>query len=129
MNQPDQAVFDFINRLFMDAFAKGDFEGVAATYTEDARIMPPGLPTVRGREAIGQFWAGGAEAFGIKSVTLTTVELEVQGKTAHELGEWEIFGAGGPMDRGSYVVIWKQGQDGAWRWHWDIWNSDGAPQG
>ena len=128
MNQPNQAVFDEINRAFVGAFGRGDFQGVAAVYTEDARIMPPGMPTVVGREAIGQFWAGGAEAFGFKSVSLTTLELDVQGGTAHELGEWEISGAEGPMDRGSYVVIWKQGSDGAWRWHWDIWNSDGAPQ-
>ena len=128
MNQSDQAVFDDINRSFVEAFDRGDFEGVAAVYTEDARIMPPGMPTVQGREAIGQFWAGGAEAFGFKSVSLTTLELDVQGGTAQELGQWEIFGADGPMDRGSYVVVWKQGPDGAWRWHWDIWNSDGAPQ-
>ena len=129
MNQLDQAAIQEVNRSFVEAFGRGDFDAVAAAYTEDACLMPPGFPTVGGREAIGQFWAGGAEAMGLKAINLTTRELDIQGGTAQELGQYQIFGSEGLLDQGTYLVVWKQGSEGVWRLHWDIWNTDQAPPG
>ena len=44
------------NRRFAEAMAAGDAErATAEVYTREARIMPPGAPTITGREAIAQF--------------------------------------------------------------------------
>ena len=41
---------DAINEKFVSCFNSGDFEGVAALYHADCRLMPQGMPMVIGRE-------------------------------------------------------------------------------
>lgn len=38
------------------AFLRGNAEGVASIYTDDAEWMVPGAPPIKGREAITQAW-------------------------------------------------------------------------
>lgn len=121
------------NAGFSEAIGAGDAAGAAtAIYTEDAVIYPPGGEPVEGRDAIVEFWTGAAQQMSVTGVELTTVEVEPAGPNmAWEVGEFEIQGADGPLDQGSYVVVWKNTADG-WKWHRDIWNSDGqaaAPAG
>lgn len=113
---------DATNRRFMDAFNAGDIAGAAqGVYTKDARVLPPGGDTVQGRENIVQFWQGAAQALGITRVQLTTVELEIQGDSAYEIGRADLTVAGGKQSAvAKYVVVWKQ-ESGEWRWHIDIW--------
>ena len=40
------------NVKFMDAFAKGDAEGVGALYTSDCKIMPTGSDVVTGQQGM-----------------------------------------------------------------------------
>ena len=40
------------NVKFMDAFAKGDAEAVAALYTSDCKVMPTGSDVVDGQQGI-----------------------------------------------------------------------------
>ena len=118
-----RAEISAVNRRFTDGAGNSDIDAMGSVYTEDARIMPPGSPTIQGRDAIKQFWAGAAEALGITGVDLTTEVLDAHGDEAHELGAFTIHGADGVLDKGKYVVIWNKTSDG-WRWHWDIWNSN-----
>jgi len=109
---------------FVERFYAGDIAGAAEVYTEDARILPPGADMITGKPAIAEFWAGAAEAFGIKSITLETVVVEQQGAdSACEIGRFSLSGEEGMLDQGKYVVVWKRDADGEWRWDWDIWNS------
>jgi ketosteroid isomerase-like protein len=58
---------------------------------------------------------------GLKSVKLETVDLEIAGEMAHELGEAQLtLGSGTAAVK--YVVVWKKA-DGQWRLHRDIWNT------
>ena len=112
-----------MNRQFVQGAGSGNVEAMAAVYTEDAMILPPGTPTIQGRAAVQEFWAGAAAALGATAVDLSTQVLEVQDDTAREIGHFTIHGTEGVLDQGKYVVIWKNTDDG-WRWHWDIWNSN-----
>lgn len=118
------------NATFIESMNSGVVAGAArGIYTEDAVIYPPGAEPVTGREAIVEFWSGATEQFGMTGVELTTVEVEPAGPgMAWEVGEFEIQGADGPLDAGSYLVVWMDTADG-WKWHRDIWNSDGAVSG
>ena len=123
MTQSDaaKAAIDATNRRFETLFA-GDSPAAAAraTYTEGARVLPPDLPLVRGREAIAEFWTGAAQQLGATAVKLKTVELEVHGDSAHEVGTATLTLAGTEA-HAKYVVFWKQ-ESGEWRWDVDIWN-------
>lgn len=107
-------------------FAKADAAGVADLYTPQAMLLPTGSEVVQGRDAIQNFWQG-AMNMGIAEVHLRTLEVEEQGDTAVEMGNYVLNGANGsPIDQGKYIVVWKH-QGGSWKLHKDIWNSSLPP--
>ena len=113
---------------FMAAFNRGDAAGLADFYTENGQLLPTGSDFVTGKAAIQTFWQGAMD-MGIKTARLETVEAEGHGDTAIEIGKYTLSGeAGNVLDRGKYVVIWKQ-EGGQWKLHRDIWNSSLAPEG
>ena len=51
-----KAEIETANGKWVAFFNKGDFDGVASLYTEDATALPPGLPMAKGRAAIEVMW-------------------------------------------------------------------------
>ncbi len=108
------------------AFEAGDgAAAAAAVFTEDARLLPPDGPVVEGREAIGKFWQGLMDA-GVHSLDLGLIAVEINGDTMIETGTWAVKA---PSDQGEVdaagkaLVVWKKGDDGAWRMSQDMWNN------
>jgi uncharacterized protein (TIGR02246 family) len=113
-----------VNRQFEDAARKGDLDRLASLYTRDAIALPPDSPMVKGRENIKQMWGAIAQQIGLKDVRLNTLDLEVTGDTAYEVGEAHLTVASGSAAV-KFVVVWKKAE-GQWRLHRDIWNAKGA---
>jgi uncharacterized protein (TIGR02246 family) len=110
------------NAAFAAAWRRGDARAVAAMYTEHGQLFPPNEPIVAGRAAIERFWKAAMDA-GIKAIELKATEVEALGESAVEVGAYALHSKDGvAMDRGKYLVLWKQ-VDGAWRLHRDCWNS------
>jgi uncharacterized protein (TIGR02246 family) len=119
-----QAEIAAVNRAFEDAARRGDFDRVASLYTADAMVLPPDGPFVKGRDAIGPFWASAAQQLRLKDIRLQTLDLEIAGDTACEVGEAALtLESGAAVVK--YVVAWKK-VAGQWRLHRDIWNGKGA---
>ena len=119
---------DETNHRFEDGFNRGDAAGAARQfYTRDARILPPGAEIVQGRDRIAEFWAAAAAApqMGVRRVPLSTLDLQPLGDWVYTIGRAMLTLAGGQRATPKYVVLWKQ-EDGAWRRHVDIWNTDAA---
>lgn len=112
------------NRIFEEeVVAKRNFGALDHVYTKDARIMPPGAEMIEGRENIRAFWPRAIEALGVKSILLHAVELQTAGEFAFEIGRAELGkGDDNTPVFAKFVVIWKR-EDGAWKWHVDIWNA------
>ena len=109
-----------------EAAAKaGDGAAIAALYTNDAIILPPGRPLVTGRASAEQFF-GGMLKSGVKSIGLHTDNVERAGDYAIETGTATITvqpeGKEAQTSNGKYVVVWKRQSDGSWQLHRDIWN-------
>jgi len=122
-----QEAISIANQNFMTTFGKGDAAGMGNLYTQKGQLLPAGTDFVKGKKAIQEFWQG-AMNMGIKQVKLETVELEGHGDTAIEVGQYVLSGEKGQvMDKGKYIVIWKQEQ-GEWKLHRDIWTSSIPPQ-
>jgi ketosteroid isomerase-like protein len=109
------------NTHFGACVAAKDFKGLAACYTADATLLPPGSPSVKGQAAIGPFWQAAAASLGLQSAVLTTRDLEVTGDQANEIGEAVLQLSSGPA-RIKYLVVWKRQSGGSWKMHWDMWN-------
>ena len=110
------------NDLFTSAVVGSrDFASLDKVYTADASILPPGSDLIQGLESIRSFWHETVHGLDIRSATLTTVSVEGTADTAVEIGRVELTLASGAIVPAKYVVSWKA-QDGAWKWHVDIWN-------
>lgn len=110
----------------MSSFARQDASGIAALYTDEGQVRPPGGDVIQGQTGIRQFWQGAMD-LGIREAALETVEIDTQGTQAVEIGRYTLAGEGGAViDRGKYLVVWRQ-QGDAWKLHKDIWNTS-VPQ-
>jgi uncharacterized protein (TIGR02246 family) len=110
------------NESFMAAFKRGDAAGLAALYTENGQVLAPNIDLLTGKEAIQAFWQALFD-MGIKGIKLKVVEVENHGDTAIEVSKYTVHGEEGQeLDKGKYIVIWKQ-KGGQWKLHRDIYNS------
>ena len=120
-----QAEIAAVNREFEDAARNGDLARLASLYTSNAIALPPDGRDVRGRENIKQMWGTIAQQIGLKDVRLNTLDLEIVGDTAYEVGEGVLALSGGGSAVVNFVVVWKK-VEGRWRIHRDIWNQKGS---
>ena len=110
------------NENFMAALKRGDAAGMAALYTENGQVMPPNGDFVTGKQAVQMFWQALMD-MGIKEAKLEIIEVEGHGDTAIEVSTFTLQGEGAQvLDKGKYIVIWKQ-EEGRWKLHRDIFNS------
>jgi ketosteroid isomerase-like protein len=116
------------NELFnAEVFGKRNFNALDQIYTADARILPPGAPLITGRDNIRKFWSDLIIGANAKSAVLTSVDVMPNGDDALEIGTAVLTiappGQADVQMEVKYVVFWRQ-EDGAWKWHVDIWNSN-----
>lgn len=111
-----------VNALFGDAVVKGrNFAALNQIYTVDARVLPPGADLIEGREKIMDFWQAAVTGMNVRDAKLVLVDAHLAGDSVIELGRAQLFLPEGQSADLKYVVEWKQ-EDGAWKWHTDIWN-------
>ena len=118
----DKATIQSLNDQFTKAFNAGDIAAVAAHYTEDAVVLPPGAEMVLGRNAILTFWKSAADQIG--DIKLTAVDVKPLGSNAaREIGTFSLRtkGAQSQQVTGKYVVVWEK-VGGDWKLATDIWN-------
>ena len=117
-----KAEIEAMNAKWVELFNKGDFDGIASLYTDDATAFPPGSGMVKGRAAIGAMWKSMAEQVGDPKVI--TLDVKPLGPSAaREIGTFSLKTKGPTPQEvtGKYVVVWeKVGTD--WKLAADIWN-------
>jgi len=116
-----------MNRDFAAALNARDAKAAAALYTEDAVLIPPGEPLVRGREAIEEYWRGAIESGGVRDVSVETMDALSSGSLGYETGSF-VLTANGPdgeavIDRGRYIELLRREPDGRWLSTHGIWNA------
>ncbi len=99
---------------FASAASHGNAEGMVAFYADDAVLMPPGAPAMRGKDAIRQFWTG-FTGMGAIDAVLTTDDVMESGNLAVESGRFELSitpkgGGAAIKDSGKYIVVWRDGK-------------------
>ena len=117
-----KAKIEAANAKWVELFNKGEFEGVAKLYAEDATAFPPGSPMVKGRSAIGKMWKGMAEQVGNPMLAILDIK-RLGPNAAREIGTFTLTTKGpSPKDvSGKYLVVWEKVR-GKWKIAADIWN-------
>jgi uncharacterized protein (TIGR02246 family) len=116
-----RAEIDKAVQAWQKAFNAGDIPAVAAFYTKDALLMPPGADPVTGPEGVQAVFAPVAKTR--EQMQLTTTDVTGSGTTALETGKWVMTSQDGKhLDHGKYLVFYKK-EGGRWKIYRDIWNS------
>ena len=116
-----------MNRDFVAALNAKDAKAAAALYTEDAVLIPPGEPLVRGREAIEEYWRDAIELGGVRDVSVETIDALSSGLLGYETGSL-VLTVDDPdgeavIHRGRYVELLRLEPDGRWLSTHGIWNA------
>jgi ketosteroid isomerase-like protein len=106
------------------AYNEKNAEGVAALYSEDGQLLPPGPPVVNGSAAIRDYWAKDIAGSGAP-IKISSDASGVGGDWAWRAGSWSSTDAQGAAVNGKYVEVWHRTAAG-WKLHRDIWNVDDA---
>jgi uncharacterized protein (TIGR02246 family) len=120
----NMAAIQALDDKWTAAFNKGDAAAVAAMYTADAYVLPPGSGIVKGRSAIAAFWKHAAQQ--MDDARLVTVDVLPLGPlAAREIGTVTLETKAQPPTQivGKYAVVWRKIR-GHWLLATDIWNTD-----
>ncbi len=106
-----------------------DVERILSYWTDDAVVLPPGLPAVAGRAALREYIRNSLKIPGFKITwTSSDVAFSPDGNLAFMFGRNSVA-MNGPdgtpiKSEGRAVTIWRREPDGEWRCAVDIWNSE-----
>src|SRR5688572_12625017 len=112
------------------AAAEGrDIDRILSYWTDDAVVLPPGLPSVEGKAALRQYVEGMIQIPGFKITWESKdVTLSPDGQLAYMFSRNEVTmnaPDGAPVTTaGRAVTIWRRESDGEWRCIVDIWNAE-----
>ena len=123
-------LLDKLNAEFTAAFNAKDAARLASFYTEDASLMPPNQPLVKGRPNIEAYWRGAFEQ-GVANLQLRPVDSAVSGTVGYEAGTAVVTvktPGGLVKETSKYVVVFKR-TDTGWKMAYDIFNGDAPPPG
>ena len=116
------------NARFSAAAVKADTATIAGLYADDAIVMGPNNPALRGHDAIAKGFESMASEMKLTGLKLQTQDVIVAGEYAIETGAYDLTASppkAKPVhDVGKYVVVWKKQADGSYKLLRDIYNSD-----
>jgi ketosteroid isomerase-like protein len=110
------------------AYNKHERATLGALYAEGARLMMHGGPTIAGRSAIEDFWAGDFE--DRDPLTLLTVTHSVTGSDMLLVhGNYEVIDRtdGTKVGLGRFAHIWTAAPNGGWLLDRDLWYERSEP--
>lgn len=118
-----------LSREWSAVAAEDDVEALMSYWADDAVMMAPDQPPLRGKEAIREFVISTGEIPGF-SVSWEPLEAHVSasGDMAYlvEQNQMTIPDSTGTLmtQYNKVVTIWKKQEDGSWKNVVDIWNGD-----
>ena len=118
-----------ISREWSKSAATDSVEKTLGYWADDAVIMPPGQPPVRGKKAIRDMVEGTSKIPGFK-ISWEPLEVSVSGNAdfAYMIEKNKVTvndSLGKPITEFNKVVtIWRKEADGSWKNIVDMWNAD-----
>ena len=109
------------------AAANKDAGAIAAFYAEHATLLPPGMPAIKGKQNIQNFWQGFLDA-GASDARLRSVEVRGSEPFVYEIGEYNAMmpqpTGGTAPGNGKYLVVWERQSDGTLKMVADMFSSN-----
>ena len=125
----DEAAIRAQSASWSKGFNGGDAKAVSALYADDAIVMPPGAPAVKGRDAILAFFTkevGGAKSAGAVFNLDPKTDVGVSGNMGWESGTYTVTVKGAVVESGKFLSVSRK-KGGKWLYIRDTWNADAPP--
>ena len=118
--EADVAAIEQAADRLLAAAKRGDVDAMMEEFSDDSVIIPPGLPVMRGKEAIRVFYRTQFAEFELQDIGPSQDELVVCGDWAFSRGTVAIVGNYKGHDESVKVFnrgleIWKKHSDGSWK--------------
>jgi ketosteroid isomerase-like protein len=111
-----------INAGFSEAYDRGDAGAVSAFYGDEAALLAPDQPTVRGKRDIEESFKEGIKELGGK-IRIEPVEIVAAGDWAYQWANYTVKG-GKKSVAGKFVEIYSRQANGSWKIRLTIYNTD-----
>ncbi len=122
----DEAAIRAQTTSWEKAYNGGDAKTVAALYADDALLLPPGAPGVRGRAAILEFITkdiASSKAAGAVFAITPNTDVGISGDMGWESGTYKVLVKGAAVETGKFLSVSRK-KDGKWLYIRDTWNAD-----
>ena len=120
-----------LSREWSKAAATDSMEKTLSYWADDAIVMSPGQPTIKGKDAIKAMVMGASKIPGFKiSWEPLSVSVSANGDMAYMIEQNQITvndSTGKPVTEfNKGVTIWRKEKDGSWKNIVDTWNAEPA---
>jgi len=124
----EQAIRDTDAKWSQSSVAK-DLDGVAAVYSDDAKLLPSDMAMINGKPAIKAMWADMLKTSD--KIAWKAVTVEASGDLGYVVGTYELDSKdaqGKPIvEIGKMSEIFKRQPDGSWKAIVDMFSPDAPP--
>jgi uncharacterized protein (TIGR02246 family) len=125
----DEAAVHALSTNWLKAYNGGDVAGVVGLYADDALLMPPGAPGMKGKAAIQAYFTkdmADSKSGGMVLSIGAKTDVGVTGDMGWESGTYSATVKGAVVETGKYLSVAAK-KDGKWHFIRDTWNSDAPP--
>ena len=134
LSSEDQSGIRALDAEWAKAATAGNGDAIAALYAQDATLLPPGEPMVKGGEAVKKYWVDFTNGYS-GPTELSTQSVEGSGDLAYAVGTYRETltpkKAGAkplPTAEGKYLEVLKRQDDGSWKIVHDMWSPNAMPE-
>jgi uncharacterized protein (TIGR02246 family) len=125
--ETDMKAIKAVNVAWNKDYNAGDGAAVAALYAEDAVLSVPGVPPVRGKEAINAYYLKDVPSTLAAGITVADDPVSDVGQSLDLAWQWGTYRntdkAGTVVESGKYLTVFER-RGGKWKIVRDMWNSD-----
>lgn len=125
----DLTAIKAVNVAWNKDYNAGDGAAVAALYAEDAVLSVPGVPPMKGKEAISAYYLKDVPSTIAAGVTVADDTASDVGQSVDLAWQWGTYRNtnrdGAVIESGKYLTVFER-RGGKWMIVRDMWNSDAA---
>jgi uncharacterized protein (TIGR02246 family) len=121
-----------VDSAWVKAMLANDAAACAALYADDAVLVLPGSPAIKGKKAIAEAYAGWLKDVKVTDAAVTDAHYSSAGKTSAGWGAWKVTtvpkaGGAPTTEAGRWCAVAAQQKDGSWKYVADQASDDPAP--
>ncbi|HEX7527537.1 MAG TPA: SgcJ/EcaC family oxidoreductase, partial [Thermoanaerobaculia bacterium] len=120
-----------VDAAWTKAMLAGDAAAAAALYADEAVLVLPGSPAIKGKKAIAEAYEGWLKDVKVTDIVLSETHYRTTGHLSAGWGQWKMTtvpkaGGAAKTETGTFCAVGAE-KDGVWKYISDHAANDPAP--